>query len=135
MINAEESTGLMVMVSPVLWTSDYAGRLGLIAFADYSRDEIWVDFEDEEELCFSAKTLFILRPTDELKLLAENRNGALWHPVPQNLQAIAWLQNTGSAKQLKKAFELLQDDPELHRWATVRLNEAVDLDPARKIGR
>ncbi|MES2275016.1 MAG: hypothetical protein V4592_03260 [Bacteroidota bacterium] len=135
MIKAEETTGLMVMVSPVLWTSDYAGKLGLIEFADYSRDEIWVGFEDEEELCFSSKTLFILKPPEELKALAENRNGALWQPVPQNLQAIAWLQNTGSAKQLKKAFELLQDDPELHRWATVRLNEAVDLDPARKIGR
>jgi hypothetical protein len=39
---------------------------------------------------------------------------------------------SGSAEQLKKAYILLQDDPELHREATIRLNEVIDLDPAEK---
>ncbi|MBK0380104.1 hypothetical protein [Mucilaginibacter segetis] len=123
------------MVSPVLWTSDHVGSIGIIEFTDFTKDEIWVRFEDEEVDCFSSKTLFILRACDELNELAETYQAVRWPPVSQNLQTLARLQASGSAKQLKNAFELLQDDPELHRLATIRLNEAIDFAPRRKIGR
>jgi len=131
----EETTGLMVMVSPVLWTSDHVGKIGIIEFTDFADDKIWVGFEDEEVDSFSAKTLFILRATEELNELAETYKSVQWPPVAQNLQTLALLQASGSAEQLKKAFILIQDDPELHRVATIRLNEAIDFAPGRKIGR
>ncbi|SDH30122.1 hypothetical protein [Mucilaginibacter gossypii] len=131
----EDTIGLMVMVSPVLWTSDHVGKIGTIEFTDFTEDKIWVRFEDEEVDCFSSKTLFILRASDELIALAETYQAVQWPPVSQNLQTLALLQASGSAKQLKDAFELLQDDPELHRVATIRLNEAIDFAPRRKIGR
>jgi hypothetical protein len=131
----EDSIGLMVMVSPVLWTSDHVGSIGIIEFTDFTKDEIWVRFEDEEVDCFSSKTLFILRACDELNELAETYQAVRWPPVSQNLQTLARLQASGSARQLKNAFGLLQDDPELHRLATIRLNEAIDFAPRRKIGR
>ncbi|QEM06233.1 hypothetical protein DIU31_022930 [Mucilaginibacter rubeus] len=131
----EEITGLIVMVSPVLWTSDHVGQIGIIELADFEKDKIWVGFEDEEVDAFSPKTLFILRATEELNELAETYKSVQWPPVAKNLQTLALLQASGSAEQLKKAFILLQDDPELHRVAIIRLNEALDLTPARKIGR
>lgn len=127
--------GLMVMISPVLWTSDHAGKIGIIEFTDFEADQIWVRFEDEEVDSFSAKTLFVLRATEELKELAEKYKAVQWPPVAQNLQTLALLQASGSTEQLKKAYILLQDDPELHREATIRLNEAIGLAPARKTGR
>ncbi len=131
----EDSIGLMVMVSPVLWTSDHVGSIGIIEFTDFTKDEIWVRFEDEEVDCFSSKTLFILRACNELNELAETYQAVQWPPVSQNLQTVALLQASGSARQLKNAFELLRDDPELHRVATIRLNEAIEFVPRRKIGR
>jgi hypothetical protein len=131
----EDSIGLMVMVSPVLWTSDHVGSIGIIEFTDFTKDEIWVRFEDEEVDCFSSKTLFILRACNELNELAETYQAVQWPPVSQNLQTLALLQESGSARQLKNAFELLRDDPELHRLATIRLNEAIEFAPRRKIGR
>lgn len=134
-MNQEETTGLMVMVSPVLWTSDHVGQIGIIELADFEVDKIWVGFEDEEVDSFSPKTLFILRTTEELNELAETYKSVQWPPVAQNLNTLALLQTSGSQEQLKKAFILLQDDPELHRVATIRLNEVIDLTPGRKIGR
>ncbi|MES2060418.1 MAG: hypothetical protein V4456_00760 [Bacteroidota bacterium] len=131
----EETMGLMVMVSPVLWTSDHCGKIGLIEFTDFEADKIGVGFEDDEADSFSAKTLFVLKPTEELMALAEKFKSVQWPPVAQNLQTLALLLASGSPDQLKKAYILLQDDPELHREATIRLNEVMDLTPTRKIGR
>ncbi|PAW95452.1 hypothetical protein CKK33_18880 [Mucilaginibacter sp. MD40] len=131
----EETMGLMVMVSPVLWTSDHCGKIGLIEFTNFEADKIWVGFEDEEVGSFSAKTLFVLKTTEELKELAEKFKSVQWPPVAQNLQTLALLQASGAPEQLKKAYILIQDDPELHREATIRLNEVMDLTPTRKVGR
>lgn len=131
----EQTIGLMVIVSPVLWNSDHVGKIGIIELADFEADKIWVGFEDEEADSFSAKTLFVLKTTEELKALAEKYKSVQWPPVAQNLQTLALLQASGSEEQLKKAFILLQDDPELHREATIRLNEIIELAPGRKIGR
>jgi len=131
----KEALGLMVMVSPVLWTSEHTGKIGTIEFTDFLEDNIWVKFDDEELDCFSPKTLFILRTPDELNELAKNERGLLWPPLPQNLLNVAGLQASGDEDQLKSAFMLIQDDPELHRLATIRLNEAVELEYRRKIGR
>ena len=131
----QDTMGLMVMVSPVLWTSDHKGKIGIIELADFEADKIWVGFEDEEVDAFSAKTLFVLKATEELKALAEKYKSVQWPPVAQNLQTLALLQASGSPEQLKKAYILIQDDPELHREAAIRLNEVIDLAPARKTGR
>ena len=131
----QDARGLIVMVSPVLWTSDYAGSIGKIEFTDFTEDNIWIRFEDEEVDCFSSKTVFVLREADELNEIAENKQGWLWPPLPEHLKILAALQAFGSDKQMIAAFKLLQDDPELHRLATIRLNEAIDLAPQRKIGR
>lgn len=131
----DDITGLMVIVSPVLWTSDHVGKIGTIEFTDFAEDKIWVGFADEEVDSFSSKTLFILRATEELNELADTYRSVLWPPIFKNLQTLALLQASGSAGQLEKAYILLQDDPELHRVATIRLNEAVDFAPNRKIGR
>jgi hypothetical protein len=131
----EETIGLMVMVSPVLWTSDHAGKIGIIELTDFEADKIGVGFDDKEVDAFSAKTLFVLKAAEELKVLAEKYRSVQWPPVSQNLQTLALLQESGSSEQLKKAYILLQDDPELHREATVRLNEVIDLPQSRKTGR
>lgn len=135
MMKKDDVTGLMVMASPVLWTSEHMGKIGTIEFADFAEDRMWVRFADEEVECFSSKTLFILRAAKELNELAETYKAVRWPPVAENLQTLALLLSFRSAKQLKNAFELVQDDPELHRVATIRLNEAIDLAPGRKIGR
>lgn len=131
----EETMGLMVMVSPVLWTSDHTGKIGIIQLTDFETDKIWVEFENGDVDTFSAKTLFVLRTADELKELSEKFKSVQWPPVAQNLQTLALLQSSKSPDQLKKAYILIQDDPELHREATVRLNEVMDITPARKVGR
>jgi hypothetical protein len=131
----EETMGLMVMVSPVLWTSDHAGKIGTIVLTDFEADKMRVKFEDEEVADFSAKTLFVLKATEELKELAEKYKSVQWPPVAQNLQTLALLQASGSPEQLKKAYILIQEDPELHREATIRLNEVIDLAQSRKTGR
>ena len=131
----QDATGMVVMVSPVLWTSDYAGSIGKIEFTDFAEDNIWIRFEDEEVDCFSSKTVFILRDANELNELAENKQGWLWPPLPENLKILAALQAFGTDKQMEAALKLLQGDPELHKRATIRLNEAIDLAPTRKIGR
>ena len=131
----QDAMGLIVMLSPVLWTSDYAGHIGKIEYTDFTADNIWIRFEDEEVECFSSKTVFVLKNAEELNELAENKQGWLWPPLPANLKILAALQAFGSDKQMKAAFKLLQDDPELHRLATIRLNEVIDLAPKRKIGR
>jgi hypothetical protein len=131
----EDSIGLMVMVSPVLWTSDHVGKIGTIEFTDLTKDEIWVRFEDEEVDCFSSKSLFILRACDELNELAETKGALFWAHVIKQLQSLALLQASGSDSDLKSALASLQDDPGLHCIATIRLNEVVDDAPKRKIGR
>ncbi|MFD1257732.1 hypothetical protein ACFQ3S_13065 [Mucilaginibacter terrae] len=131
----EETMGIMVMISPVLWTSDHAGKIGIIKLTDFEVDKIGVGFEDEEVDAFSAKTLFVLKAAEELKELAEKYKSVQWPPVAQNLQTLALLRASGSPDHLKKAYILLQDDPELHREATIRLNEALDLTQSRKPGR
>jgi len=131
----QDAMGLIVMVSPVLWTSDYAGCIGKVEFTDFTGDKIWIRFEDEEVDYFNCNTVFVLKNADELNGLAENKQGWLWPPLPENLKKLAALQASGSDKQIEAAFKLLQEDPELHRLATIRLNEAIDLGPKRKIGR
>ena len=131
----EEMTGLMVLVSPVLWTSDHAGKIATIALAEPQHDNFWVRLEDNKLDCFGSRTLFVLRSPDELNQLAENQFGGLWEPIPENLKAIAAAQANWSLEMLKKAYELVQDDPELHRVATIRLNEVIGLDQTPKIGR
>ena len=131
----EDAMGLMVLISPVLWLNDHCGQIGTIEFTDLAENKIWVEFEDEEVESFSPKTLFILRTTGELNALSEKYRSVNWPPVSQNLKTLAMLQASGSAEQLKKAYELVQDDPELHREATIRLNEVMDLTPTRKVGR
>jgi hypothetical protein len=131
----QDAMGLIVMVSPVLWTSGYAGSIGRIEFTDFTADDIWIRFDDEEVDCFSSKTVFVLKNADELNELAENKQAWLWPPLPENLKILAALQAFGSDKQMIAAFKLLQDDPELHRSATIRLNEAIDLASQRKTGR
>jgi hypothetical protein len=127
MMKQHNAIGTMVMVSPVLWSSDYMGRIGTIETRDFITDKIGVRFEDKKIDWFSAKTLFVLRPAEDLIELAETKKAVLWPPVPENLQTLARLQASGSDKQLKHAFEMVQDDPELHRWATIRLNEVLNL--------
>jgi hypothetical protein len=131
----EDIIGLMVMVSPVLWTSDYAGKIGIIEFTDFPNDKIWVGFEDEAVDFFSSKILFVLKNADELNELAETKRAFFGEHVIKNLQSLALLQASGSNSDLKSAFAFLQDDPELHTQATIRLNEVIDLEPRRKIGR
>ena len=131
----EDAMGLMVLISPVIWTNDHCGKIGIIELTDFAENKIWVAFEDEEVDSFSPKTIFILKTTEELIALSEKFKSVQWPPVSQNLKTVAMLQASGSAEQLKKAYELVQDDPELHREATIRLNEAMDLTPTRKVGR
>ena len=131
----EDAMGLMVLISPVIWWSDHVGKIGTIVFTNFDDNKAWVEFDDEEVDHFSPKLLFILRGTEELMQLSEKFKSVQWPPVSQNLKTLALLQASGSAEQLKKAYELIQDDPELHREATIRLNEAMDLTPARKVGR
>jgi len=131
----EDTTGLMVMISPVLWTSEYVGRIGIIEFTDFTNDRIWVRFEDEEVDYFSSRTLFVLKNAGELNELAETNRAVFWDHVIKNLQSLALLQASGSDSDLKSAFTFLQDDPDLHRLATIRLNEVIDNAQKRKIGR
>lgn len=126
---------LMVQISPVIWWSDHVGKIGTIVFTDFDDNKAWVEFDDEEVDHFSPKLLFILRGSEELMQLSEKYRSVNWPPVSQNLKTLAMLQASGSAEQLKKAYELVQDDPELHREATIRLNEVMDLTPTRKVGR
>ena len=110
-------------------------KSGLSNLPTWRKNKILVEFEDEEVESFSPKTLFVLRTTGELNALSEKYRSVNWPPVSQNLKTLAMLQASGSAEQLKKAYELVQDDPELHREATIRLNEVMDLTPTRKVGR
>lgn len=106
-----EMTGLMVLVSPVLWTSDHAGKIATIALAESQHDNFWVRLEDDKLDCFSSRTLFVLRSPDELNKLAENRFGSLWEPIPEHLKAIAAAQATGSLAMLKKPTNLYRMIP------------------------
>lgn len=134
-MKAEDTPGLMVMISPVLWTSDHVGKIGTIEFTDFIEDKIWVRFEDEEVDCFSSRTLFVLKTADELNELAETKRAFFWEHVILQLKSLAILQTSGSDSELRNAFASLQDDPGLHCLATIRLNEVIDLAPIRKIGR
>lgn len=80
-MKAEDTPGLMVMISPVLWTSDHVGKIGTIEFTDFIEDKIWVRFEDEEVDCFSSRTLFVLKTADELNELAETKRAFFWEHV------------------------------------------------------
>ncbi|MET3981720.1 hypothetical protein ABIB62_004263 [Mucilaginibacter sp. UYP25] len=131
----EDTIGLTVMISPVLWISDYAGKIGIIEFTDLPNDNIWVRFEDEEVDSFSSKTLFVLKNAEEINELADTHQAVFWDHVIKNLRSLALLRASGSDSGLKSAFTFLQDDPELHRLATIRLNEVIDPDHKRKIGR
>ena len=135
MMKEEDAMGLMVLISPVLWTNDHCGKIGLIDFTDFEKNEVWVAFDDDEVECFSSKIIFVLKTTEELNALSEKYRSVNWPPVSQNLKTLAMLQASGSTEQLRKAYELVQDDPELHREATIRLNEVMDLTPAQKVGR
>ncbi|MEO7213938.1 hypothetical protein [Mucilaginibacter sp.] len=131
----EDTIGLTVMISPVLWISDYAGKIGIIEFTDLPNDNIWVRFEDEEVDSFSSKTLFVLKNAEEINELADTHQAVFGDHVIKNLRSLALLRASGSYSDLKSAFTFLQDDPELHRLATIRLNEVIDPDHKRKIGR
>jgi hypothetical protein len=134
-IKEQETIGLMVMVSPVLWTSEHMGKIGIVEFTDFPDDKIWVRFDDEEVDYFSSKTLFLLKNANELNELAETNRAILWTHLIKNLQSLALLQTSGSDIERRNAFASLQDDPGLHAVATIRLNEVVDYAPRRRIGR
>lgn len=127
-MNEKETLGLIVQVSPVIWWSDHVSKIGTIVFTDFDDNKAWVEFDDEEVDHFSPKLLFILRGSEGLMQLSEKYKSVNWPPVSQNLKTLAMLQASGSKSQLKAAYELLQDDPELHREATIRLNEVIDLN-------
>ena len=131
----EETINLMVMVSPVLWTSDHMGKIGIIEFTDFPNDRIWVRFEDEEVDCFSSKTLFVLKNADELNELAETNRPFFWDHVIKILQSLALVKASRSDSDMKSALTSLLDDPDLHRLATIRLNEVIEPAQTRKIGR
>jgi hypothetical protein len=125
----------LVMVSPVLWTSERVGQVGTIEPTDLTDGKTRVKFDDGEVDSYSPKTLFVLKSADELITMAENPHGIYWDHVVLQLKSLAILQASGSVIELKNAMASLNDDPGLHGIATIRLNEARDLLPKNKIGR
>lgn len=45
------------------------------------------------------------------------------------------MQNYNAHQHLKQAFAMVADDPELFRWATVRVSESVEPENRREISR
>lgn len=131
----QQNKDRLVMVSPVLWTSERAGQVGTTEPTDLADGKTWVRFDDGEAELYSSKTLFVLKSAEELIAMAHNPRGIYWDHVVLQLKSLAMLRASGSVTELKNAMTSLNDDPGLHGLATIRLNEARDLAPKIKAGR
>lgn len=136
-MNPDELTGLTVMVHPLLW-DDPAGRtgeIGIITDADGAKDNYLVRFDDKVQAHYSAGALQVLQPPEKLYELMENRATTLSPGIWNDLHAIALLQRYGSARQLRTAFELVQQHEHLQPLATLSLEDALGEYRSRWVGR
>jgi hypothetical protein len=134
-MNENELLGKLVMVSPAFWVSDRVGQVGTVEFSDLSEDNVWLRFEDDEVERFHPNMVFQFKPLEELHLLAATREQPVWTPINLFLQQIALRLEFGSAEQIIKTYNDVKDDPELFRYATIRISESIEPGHKRRLGR
>lgn len=136
-MNVEDVVGLMVMVHHLLVDdpAERTGQIGIIMGADRSQDDYFVRFDDEATAHYSADALQVLQPPEKLYELLENRQVPLSPGMRKDLLSIALLQRYGSAKQIKTAFELVQQHEHLQPYATLGLDEVLGGHRSYRIGR
>lgn len=136
-MNLDELTGLTVMVHPLFW-DDPAGRtgqIGIITDADRTRDDYLVRFDDKGRAHYNAGALQVLKPFEKLYELIENRDKTMSPGTYKDLLSVALLQRYGSAKQIRTAFELVQQHEHLQMAATLGLDEVLGEYRSYRVGR
>ncbi|WP_158829095.1 hypothetical protein [Mucilaginibacter lacusdianchii] len=136
-MNADELTGLTVMVHPLLWDdpAGRAGQIGTIIDADSDGDDYLVRFDDKLRAHYSAGALQVLQPPERLYELMENRASSISPAMRKDLHSVALLQTYGSVKQRRTALELVQQNEQLQGYAVLGLDEALAQDRRHHIGR
>ena len=137
MKNEQDLTGALVMVDRAQWDDSVKrqGEIGTVFRADLSRNEICVRFEDESEELYDANALLFMNSPDALYHLIETQKSTLTPGTVKDLQSLALLQQYGSAKQLRTAFELVQQNDRLDRYALTPMDELLKLNQFRKRSR
>lgn len=136
-MNPDILTGLTVLVHPLLWDdpAGQTGQIGIILDADPDHDDYTVRFDDEVQAHYSADALQVLQPFEKLYERIENRDKTMAAGIYKDMLAIALLQRYGSAKQIRTAFEMVQQNEHLQTYAMLGLNEALAERRHHRVGR
>ena len=133
----DDLIGQTVMVNPVLWDdpANRMGEIGTITQADSNRDDFYVRFSDKQNALYSADALLVLKNPEQLYTYMENHSATLPAETLKDFHSLALLQEHGTPKNLKTAFELAQSNDQLTLNGMVSLEERLGLDQAYKRGR
>lgn len=124
-MNEDELTGTMALVNPELDNDplQQQGKAGMIAFAEFARDDFFVTFPDGKRGLYSSDALMIFKKPAEIyqELIANTRDIEI--PDMKALYRIGMLLDAGKGKDIKEAMQLAEQNPGTHSRALISLKE------------
>lgn len=100
-----------------------------------AQDTFRVYFEDGEAGLYSAGGLLVLRLPHDIYTYLENQTATLSKQIFHDLLQIALLQEYGSARQMRTAFEIARQNSATDHYGLMSLQESLGQKTTYGIGR
>lgn len=124
----EDLTDTLVLVHPELTTdpAQRQGQVGTINSIDLPRDEVYVSFGSAPLALYATDALLVLKPHQDLYR-------DLMDALPQmethdfkTLLRISMILENGSPRQLRNALEMVTDNDQTMKHATISLQDKIE---------
>ena len=136
-MNNNEILGTLVLVHPDL-ENHPAGRegdIGIVAYVDSPKNEVYLRFTDEAEAIYPADALFRLKEKEQIfSREPANTNKATLSGY-KDLFKISLLQDMGRSTDIWNALEIARDNPEIWPETLVSVQESLGLKHNQYISR
>lgn len=126
MSSMNDLTGTPVMIHPDLADDpvNKQGQIGLVTFANFSTDDIYVSFGKEQALYASDALLVFRNPNDIYRDLLTNAKSLATTDI-KDLYRIGMLLDSGQSKDQKTAMELILANPTIRNYALMTLEDKL----------
>ncbi|MES2108731.1 MAG: hypothetical protein V4577_08295 [Bacteroidota bacterium] len=132
-----ELLGTLVLVHPNL-ENHPAGRegdIGIVAYVDSPKNEVYLRFTDEAEAVYPSDALFMLKDSDKIFPEAAIDRSNMNMDNYKDLYKINTLQSMGRGKDIMNALEIARDNPGIWPSSLVSVEESLGLRHNQYVGR
>jgi len=133
----QELLGTLVLVHPDLedHPAGREGDIGIVAYIDGQKNEIYLRFTDEAEAVYPSDALFLLKEREQIFPREGSGTNAATLNDYKDLYKIAMLQDMGRSTDIWNALEVARDNPGVWQASLVSVEESLGLRNNRYVGR